>query len=828
MQATQEIKSAGAGGLSSAEAARLLDKFGPNEPAPRRARSALAQFFSLFLNPLVLILLIASAVSGFLGEHTEAGLIVAIVFLGVVINFVQTWRSQQAADRLREQVAPTASVMRDGEWRELPRRQLVPGDLIRLSAGDLVPADAVLLSSRDLYVQQAALTGESVAAEKEAGSGEVPETRDPSSPRLVFLGTSVVSGIAEARVLTTGLNTEFGDIARRLASRPQETEFDRGIRQFSLLITRAVLFLVLFISVVRVALHRQPLESLIFAVALAVGLTPEFLPMITSVTLARGAVMMARRKVIVKQLEAIQNLGSIDVLCSDKTGTITSGRMGVDSALACDGSPSDEVLRLAWLHSHFQTGLRSPMDSAILQKTKLDATGFEKVDEIPFDFERRRASIVLRQTKSNNYLLITKGAPEGIFPVVSACRQSSGSIISGGGCLNECHRMYDTLSGQGLRVLAIGFREFEQFTDFSKADECDLLLAGFICFADPAVETAADTIRQLKVDGVQTRILTGDSALVARHVCGAIGLDASNVVTGDDLSRMTDTALQHVVENTTVFARVTPGQKSRILFALHARGHVVAFMGDGINDAPSLHAADVGISVSNAVDVARDAARIILVEPGLGILHEGILEGRRVSANVAKYLLMGTSSNFGNMLSMAAASLFLPFLPMLPAQILLNNFLYDLAQITIPTDRVDDEYLRRPQRWNIAMIRNFMIAIGPISSIFDFLTFFVLLRFFHAVPELFHTGWFVESLATQTLVLFVIRTRRAAWRSRPSTALTATTLVIVGIGFVLPYSPAARLIGFVPLPPAYLAFVAAATVAYLGIVETAKRVVWAH
>ena len=732
MPASVEVKSTAvhrAAGLTSAQAARLLEKFGPNEPAPRRTRSDVTQFFSLFLNPLVLILLIAAVVAGSLGEHTEASLIVAIVILGVVINFVQTWRSQQAADRLRQQVAPTASVMRDGEWRELPRRQLVPGDLIRLSAGDLVPADAVLLTSRDLYVQQAALTGESAAAEKEAESGDVPETKDPSSLQLVFLGTSVVSGIAEARVLATGLNTEFGDIARRLALRPQETEFDRGIRQFSLLITRAVLFLVLFISVVRVALHRQPLESLIFAVALAVGLTPEFLPMITSVTLARGAVIMARRKVIVKQLEAIQNLGSIDVLCSDKTGTITSGRMGMDSAVAYDGSPSDEVFRLAWLHSHFQTGLRSPMDSAILQKITLDATGFEKIDEIPFDFERRRASIVLRQPESKSHLLITKGAPEGIFPVVSEPVD-----------LQDCHKLYDSLSGQGLRVLAIGFRQFEQFTGFSKADECDLILAGFICFADPPVETAADTIRQLKADGVQTRILTGDSGLVARHVCQAIGLDGSEIVTGDELSRMSDTALQHVVENTTVFARVTPAQKTRILLALRARGHVVAFMGDGINDAPSLHAADVGISVSNAVDVARDAAQIILVEPGLGILHEGILEGRRVSANVAKYLLMGTSSNFGNMFSMAAASLFLPFLPMLATQILLNNFLYDLAQITIPTDRVDDEYLRKPQRWNIAMIRNFTIAIGPISSIFDFLTFFVLLRFFHAAPELFHTG----------------------------------------------------------------------------------------
>ncbi|HVW85755.1 MAG TPA: magnesium-translocating P-type ATPase, partial [Bryobacteraceae bacterium] len=797
------------------EAARRLETFGPNEAVPRRSRSALRQFLALFLNPLVIILLVAAMASALLGQLIEAAIIVTIVALGVIINFVQSYQSQKAADRLREQVAPTATVLRDGEWREIRRVDVVPDDVIHLCAGDLVPADARLLESRDLYVQQGALTGESIPAEKEATEARSGETSGPEARHLVFLGTSVVSGTATAVVLATGPRTVFGDIARRLTKRPEETEFERGLRQFSMLIMRAVFFLVLFIVVVRVALHRQPLESVLFAVALGVGLTPEFLPMITSVTLARGAVRMARRKVIVKHLPAIQNFGSIDVLCSDKTGTITTGKMTVDSAVDAFGEPSEETRRLAWINSHFETGLHSPLDAAILKSGAFDMAGYDKLDEIPFDFERRRSSIVVRRTgDGGECLLLTKGAPEGILPVCIGMDQAA---------LTRAHSLYNGLSSKGLRVLAVASRRIDDRERYSKSDECDLTLAGFLSFLDPPVEDATEVIDALKRDGVTVKILTGDSELVACHICEIVGLDGARAISGQEIEHLGDSALEHVVENASVFARISPAQKTRILLALRRRGHVVGFMGDGINDAPSLHAADVGISVSSAVDVARDAAEIILTEPGLRILHNGIMEGRRAFGNVTKYLLMGTSSNFGNMFSMAGASLFLPFLPMLPSQILLNNFLYDLAQVTIPTDNVDEEYLRNPQRWNIGLIRNFMILIGPVSSIFDFLTFYVLLRFFRASEPLFHTGWFAESLATQTLVLFVIRTMKKPWQSRPSLPLTLTTLAVASTAILFPMLPVAARIGFTPLPPAWFAFLAVATLLYLSLVELAKH-----
>ena len=810
-------------GLTSSEAAGRLAQFGPNDPAPARGRSGVVQLLALFLNPLVIILLIAALASAFLGEIVDAGIIVTIVLLGVAINFTQTYRSRKAIERLRDQAAPTATVLRDGQWQELLRRYIVPGDVIRLSAGDLVPADARLLESRDLYVQQAALTGESMPVPKESSPCEERQESRESAGR-VFLGTSVVSGIATAVVVATGEKTEFGAIAGRLAMRPPETEFQRGIRQFALLILRAVFFLVLFIVIVSVTLHHDAFQSMLFAVALAVGLTPEFLPMITSITLARSAVKMASRKVIVKQLPAIQNLGSIDVLCSDKTGTLTTGNMALESAIDPLGRPSQRTLDLAWLNSHFQTGIRSPLDAAILGQQRGDELkDYEKRDEIPFDFERRRLSILVARSGECERLLITKGAPEGIFSLCVACEVDGQVTSLDAASLETCHRIYEDLSAKGLRTLGVAYRTVPGRDECTVADESALTLAGFLTFADPPRTDVAATLADLNRDGVRVKIVTGDSDLVTHHVCQQVGLDSSPVVLGDDISKMSDTALEHVVEKADIFARISPTQKTRILLALKHRGHIVGFIGDGINDAPSLHAADVGISVSTAVDVARESADIILTEPSLRVLHNGIIEGRKAFGNVTKYLLMGTSSNFGNMFSMAGASLVLPFLPMLPTQILLNNFLYDLAQVTIPSDNVDEEYLSRPQRWSIQLIRDFMVLIGPISSIYDFLTFFVLLHYFRATQPLFHTGWFVESLATQTLVLFVIRTRRRPWRSRPSRALTATTLAIVLAGLVLPFSPLADALGFVRLPASYFGFLAAATGTYLWLVEIAKR-----
>jgi Mg2+-importing ATPase len=559
-----------------------------------------------------------------------------------------------------------------------------------------------------------------------------------------------------------------------------------------------------------------------FAVALAVGLTPEFLPMITSVTLSKGAVAMARKKVIVKHLSSIQNLGSLDVLCSDKTGTLTVGIMSLDRSLDPFGKPSPRALELAYLNSKFQTGIRSPFDDAIVHQSPPNTEDYIKRDEIPFDFERRRLSVVAE--RQSQRILITKGALEGMLPLLTGY-EADGKVdpIS----KDATQRLQQTsaeLNSQGFRSLAVAYAEVPARPDYSVADERNLILAGFLSFADPPLPDAAQVLASLKQDGVEVKVISGDNDRVTAHVCAQVGIELGHIVTGDELDATTDPALAHLAEETREFARISPVQKNRILLALKHNGHAVGFMGDGINDAPSLHAADVGISVSSAADVARESADVILVKPGLRVLHDGIIEGRKAFGNVMKYLLMGTSSNFGNVLSMAAATLFLPFLPMLPTQILLNNLLYDVGQLTIPTDNVDETYLEKPQRWNINLVRNFMVFIGPISSIFDFLTFYVLLHFLHANEVQFHTGWFVESLTTQVLVLFVIRTSKNPIRSRPSDPLLATCLGVVAIGIYLPFSPLARIFGFTPLPGSYFVFVAVATVVYLLLVEAAKRV----
>ncbi len=794
-------------GLTSAEAQVRLSRFGPNEPGARK-HSPLAQILPLLGNPLALVLLVASGLSALLGELIDASLIAGMVVFSVAINLVQTWRSQKAAEKLRECVAPTATVVRDGAWVERPRREIVPGDVVRLSAGDLVPADARLLEARDLYVQQGALTGESLPVEKEAGGED--------GKALLWLGTSIVSGTATAVVTATGSATQFGDVVARLSARPPETEFERGLRHFGLLITRTVFVLVLVLLAASLAMHRPAFESLLFAVALAVGLTPEFLPMITTVTLAQGASRMAAQHVIVKHLAAIQNLGSIDVLCTDKTGTLTVGEMSVEGSYDAMGNPSERVIEFARLNSRFETGIRSPLDAAILAGAKEVPVGWRKLDELPFDFERRRLSIVAE--RDGERILVTKGAPDEVCAVCVATSEE-----------RERWRTWIVRTGKrGMRALAVATRRVDGESAWTIADERDLVLEGFIAFSDPPREDARSAVRALRRDGVEVKVITGDDASVARHVVEAVGLSAGEVLTGDAIDRMTDSALAQVAERTRVFARMSPAQKTRILLALKRRGHVVGFLGDGINDAPSLHAADVGIAAPRAVDVAREASDILLTESGLSVLHAGILAGRRAFANVMKYLLMGTSSNFGNMLSMAAASLLLPFLPMLPTQILLNNLLYDVSQITIPSDEVDASWLRAPHRSDVGLVRRFMILVGPISSAFDFLTFFVLLHLFHADQALFHTGWFVESLCTQTLVLFVIRTNERPWRSRPSAALATSILLIAAFGAVLPATPLAAVLGFTPLPASYFAFVAIATVAYLGVVEIAKHALVRH
>ncbi|MBS0383410.1 MAG: magnesium-translocating P-type ATPase [Proteobacteria bacterium] len=807
-------------GLSGIEAVRRLAAYGPNDAQSGSRTGYFRTLIGLLGNPLVLMLLVAATVSGILGDHVGAAIILAMVLLSVALNFVLSYRSQRAAERLREQIAPTASACRDGAWREVPRRTLVPGDVIRLAAGDRVPADARLLEARDLHVQQSALTGESAPAEKDAC--EPPQGEAGADARhLVFLGTSVATGTATAIVLATGRATAFGDVAARLSERPPPTEFERGLAGFARLIMRTVIALVLLVVLAGIALHRPMLETLLFALALAVGLTPEFMPMITTVTLARGAVRMARQRVVVKHLAAIEDFGSMTVLLSDKTGTLTRSETGVAATVDPFGSPSDRTGGLARLNSSMQSGIHSPLDEAILRQCAAPQGEFVKRDEIPFDFERRRLGVVAE--RNGETLLITKGAPESVLARCTQYEKDGDVRLLDEDASAAIRRTSDAFGQQGQRALAIAWRKVEPQPRYTAADETGMVLAGFVAFADPVLPDAADCLRALARDGVTVKILSGDNELVVRHVCGQVGLDTSEVVTGTQIDALDQDALGAVAGRVNVFARVSPAQKHRIVLALKARNAVVGFLGDGINDAPALHAADVGISVVNAVDVARDAADIVLGERDLGALHAGVIEGRRAFANVTKYLLMGTSSNFGNMLSMAVASLVLPFLPMLPTQILLNNFLYDMAQITIPGDNVDASQLAAPRRWSIDLIRRFMLGVGPISSLYDFLTFYVLLAWLHAAPAEFHTGWFVESLATQTLVLFVIRTAGNPLRSRPSNALIASVVLAVVVGVVIPMTPLAADLGFVRLPPVFYLFLAIATATYLLLVEWVKR-----
>jgi Mg2+-importing ATPase len=811
-------------GLTTEQANARLKEIGPNEPAPAKRTRAVFQLMRLFASPLIAILLVATFVSAAVGEWLNATIILVMVVLGVAINFVQTYHSQRAVETLRKSVSPTATVLRDGVWAETARSGIVPDDVIRLVPGDMVPADARLIDSEHLHVQESALTGESVPVEKPAGE-------------LVFLGTSVVTGTASAVVTATGPRTAFGKIAARLIAPAPETEFDRGAYRFGLLIMKTVVFLVLLVFLINAAFRRDPFESLLFAIALAVGLTPEFLPMITSVTLAQGAVRMAAKKVIVKNLAAMQNFGSIDILCSDKTGTLTTGKLTLDRHVDPLGETCERTFKFVYINSILQAGIPNPvddsvqkrsvagpLDEAVLNHDHPDVHSYQKVREIPFDFERRLLSVVA--DSGEECVLITKGAPESVL------RQSTSYELAGrpgdicaldDGARARVQETYQGFCSEGFRVLGVAYRTIGIQESYDASDEHDLVLLGFVTFLDPPLDEAVSAIQALHRDGIRIKILTGDNALVTRHICEQVGLRTGRIVEGDELDRMNDAAVAHLAEKTTVFARVSPMQKNRIILALKSRKHAVGYLGDGINDAPSLHSADVGISVSGAVDVAKDAASIILMERSLKVLHEGIIEGRKAFGNVMKYLLMGTSSNFGNMFSMAAASVFLPFLPMLPTQILLNNFLYDLAQVTIPTDNVDPSFIKKPRHWNIDLIRRFMIFIGPISSIYDFMTFYVLLAVFKSDERLFHTGWFVESLATQTLVLFVIRTAGNPLRSKPSVPLAATTIIVAITGILLPFSSIASSLGFVPLPGIYFAFLLIAILSYLVFVEFVKQ-----
>ena len=815
------------GGLSTAEASARLSRFGPNLFRDRQERSAFSQFLTRFKNPLVIVLLVASGISAITGEVANFVIISFIVLLSVTLDFVQEYRAGKAAEKLRLAVSVRAAVMRDGHRVQVPVAEVVPGDCVLLSAGDMVPADGLVLEARDFFVKQALLTGESYPVEKKPGPPVADATDLQDAVNAVFAGTSVISGSARILVVKTGTGTAIGAIAESITHEPPPTAFEVGTRRFGILIMRLTIFLVLFVLLVNAMFHKPWLESFLFAVALAVGLTPELLPMVVSVTLSRGAMRMAKKRVIVKRLAAIQNLGSMDVLCTDKTGTLTEAKIRLEKHVDAQGSSSDRVLELAYLNSVFETGLKSPLDDAILDRKNINVTAWKKVDEVPFDFERRRVSVLLDNEQSR--ILVVKGAPDDMLALCTQCE------VQGARCpLDETMRMrireqYHALEREGFRVLGIAWREVPRDHPHAiVSDETELLLAGFVAFLDPPKESAGAALAALNDSGVAIKIVTGDSELVTQHICAKLNIPVTGLITGKEIAQMDDYALRARVETANLFCRVNPSQKDRVILALKSQGHVVGYLGDGINDAPPLHSADVGLSVDSAVDVAKEAADIILLEPDLHVLHDGVLEGRRTFANIMKYIMMGTSSNFGNMFSMAGASLFLPFLPMLPTQILLNNILYDLSEVPIPLDQVDPEEVRMPRVLDMKFIRNFMLVVGPISSVFDFLTFYVMLTVLKADEALFQTGWFVESLTTQVLVIFIIRTRGNPLHSRPHPILIITSLVVVTIGAVLPFTPLGTFFGFVPPPAMFYLILAVMVVVYLVMAETAKRFFYAR
>jgi Mg2+-importing ATPase len=817
-------------GLTRDQAARRLRQYGPNRLKPALQRAVALQFLAHFRNPLVLVLLAASGISALTGDLTGALIIGAIVVMSVTLDFVQAYRAGRAAERLALKVAVTATVLRDGHPCELPVADLVPGDVVLLSAGNLVPADARLLEADDFFVNQAQLTGEPYPVEKSVRSADQDRTESPSAETwaledndVIFMGSSVVSGSARVLLGRTGSATALGQIAVSLAQESPPTAFELGTRRFGMLIMRLTLMLVLFTLLVNVALHRSFLESFLFAVALAVGLTPELLPMVVSVTLTRGALRMAALKVIVKRPSAIQDMGAMDVLCTDKTGTLTEARIRLERHVDAYGQDKPRVLELAYLNSYFESGLKSPLDDAILAHEEIDVSAWTKIDEVPFDFERRRVSVLLERPGARR--LVVKGAPEDILRLCTHCEDRAGaSVPLDAAARGRIDALFDSLGQEGFRVLGIAWRDVAPDHPHAViSDESELVFAGFAAFLDPPKASAAQALKAMTASGVAVKIVTGDNEQVTRHVCSQLGVAIEGVLTGTDLAAMNDDALRARVEGVNLFCRVNPSQKNRIILALKARGHVVGYLGDGINDAPSLHTADVGISVVDAVDVAKQAAAMILLENDLMVLHKGILEGRRTFGNVMKYIMMATSSNFGNMFSMAAATLFLPFLPMLPLQILLNNLMYDVSEITLPMDNVDQEDLAQPKRWDMGFIRNFMLTIGPISSLFDFLTFYLLISLFHAQESLCRTGWFVESIATQVLVIFVIRTRRNPLRSHPNRWLVLTSVAVVITALFLPFTPLAPYLGFTPLPMSFFGLLMPLLIAYLLIVEGGKQ-----
>jgi P-type Mg2+ transporter len=811
-------------GLSEHEATNRLEEYGYNEPAKKKKRTVIFQIFSKFLNPLVVVLLIIAGFSMFFGEKISAILVILMAFISVFLSFIQEYRAGKEAERLSEMVRATATVIRNGKAREVKIRDIVPGDIVDLFAGDMVPADMRIISCKDLFINQASLTGESFPVEKTA-EPLTPKGRTPSDlTNMAFMGSSVISGTAIGVVVKTGIETRFGALSKRLATISVESSFDKGIRSFTWLMIRAMVVLVLVIFAINALRKGDIIQSLLFSLSVAVGLTPEMLPMLVAINLSKGAIAMSKKDVIVKRLSAIQNFGAMDVLCTDKTGTLTLDRIVVEKHCDVVRKEDDDVLRMAYINSFYQTGLKNILDRAILSYEKLLVKQYKKVDEVPFDFSRKVMSVVVEA--DGKHQIIVKGAPEEIYRRCTKF-ELDGEILDLDEAklvLVELENEYNDLSAEGFRVLAIAYKNFDQPKNvYTKDDEQNLILKGYIAFLDPPKSTVKKTIETLNNLGIEFKVLTGDNTLVTKKICSDVGLNIRGFATGEQVEKADDATLGEMVKTTTVFARLSPLQKERVIHALHKNGHIVGYLGDGINDAPALKTADVGISVNNAVDIAKETADIILLKKSLLVLIDGVIEGRKTFGNIIKYIKMGSSSNFGNMFSMTGASLFLPFLPMLPIQILLNNFLYDLSQIAIPSDSIDEEYLLKSRPWNVDYIRKFMIVIGPVSSLFDFITFGVLWFIFHASAPLFQTGWFLESMCTQTLVIHVIRTGKVPFiESKPSQFMLFTSIYIVSIALVLPFLPFGKYLGFVEPPLSFFIALMLIVPAYLCLVQVVK------
>ena len=812
-------------GLKQTDADNLLKQYGPNALKAKQQTTALGLLLRQFKSPLVLILIFAAIISAFLGEWTDAIIVLSVVLGSTMLGFVQEYRASNAIEKLRLQVTIKSNLLRDGKPQLLPSEQVVPGDVVLLSAGSLIPADGIVLEANDFFINQAVLTGETFPVEKKPGI--VPATASLAErTNVVFMGTSVRSGTAQVLIVLTGESTVFGQIAEKLTLRPAQTDFEHGVQKFGYLLTEVMVVMVVLVLAINIFLAKPPIDSLLFALALAVGLTPELLPAIISITLSHGAQEMAKHGVIVRRLNAIENFGSMDILCTDKTGTLTEGVVQLDGAVDLTGQPSPTVLSTTFLNSQYQTGLTNPLDDAVIaaaQKVGLKTGTEQKIDEIPYDFVRKSLSVVTANPQGQR-TLITKGALENILKNCSQVQSAGASLPLDDKTLAGIEQRYSDWSEKGFRVLGVATKSMAgQAASYSAADETSLTLIGFLLFFDPPKADVQKAIEDLASRGVQIKIITGDNEKVARHVAETVHLPPMALLTGSALNSMSDEALWHAAEGTNIFAAVDPNQKERIILALRKTKHVVGYMGDGINDAPALHAADVGISVDTAVDVAKEAADFVLLKQDLGILREGIDVGRMTFANTLKYILMAVSSNFGNMFSMAGASLILPFLPMLAPQILLENFLSDIPSTAIASDNVDPEWVAKPRRWNTAFIRDYMVLFGLVSSVFDFLTFGVLLFIFHSTPEIFRTSWFLESLLTELVISLVIRTRRVFFRSRPGKLLLVGTLVFIGITLVLPYLPFSSIFGFIPLPLPLLLMMLGLTALYVVVTEITKK-----